>query len=135
MRGMPSRRRFEWAEGLPRVVGTSGAKRTVLDYMAPRWRLPRSSYQITAAASLPAGAGSGCSGFGRNVLVGHVGHLDAAVLGGERILRVLQLLLAEAHGNKLLRVDVEILDQKAGNRLSPLIRQGEVIGIEPSASV
>jgi hypothetical protein len=72
VRGMPSRRRFEWAEGLPRVVGTSGAKRTVLDYMAPRWRLPRSSYQITAAASLPAGAGSGCSGFGRNVLVGRL---------------------------------------------------------------
>jgi hypothetical protein len=78
--------------------------------MAPRWRLPRSSYQITAAASLPAGAGSGCSGFGRNVLVGHVDHLHAAILGSERILGVLQLLLAEAHSDQLLRINVEILD-------------------------
>ena len=90
-----------------------------------RWRSADGSYNSLDHPRM----GMACSRFGRNILVGHVDHLHAAVLGGERILRVLQLLLAEAHGNKLLRVDVEILDQKAGNRLSPLIRQNEVIGI------
>src|SRR5262249_8781785 len=46
--------------------------------------------------------------------------------GGERILRVLQLLLTEAHGNKLLRVDVE--NSRPESRPT-LIRQNEVIGI------
>ena len=61
----------------------------------------------------------------------HIDDLDAAVLGSTRLLRVLEMALAEPFGDELAGIDAESRDQKLPHRFRPLL--GKLLVIVGSA--
>src|SRR5262249_49545449 len=65
----------------------------------------------------------------RHRRIPRVDDLHAAILVGEGIVLVLELLLAEADGRQMIAVDMIGLDQEILDRIGAPMRQREILGV------